>query len=264
MVADVSDSIAASTSAVAGLFPGQGSQTSDLRALVARAVPGLLERCIELVGEDPFERLTESTRFAQPAIYCGSVAGWLEYSALVRPLVALAGHSLGELAALVAAGAIDQYSGLELAVTRGALMAEASEGEVAESMLALLRAEPERAERWPPNMVCGGQRQRARPDRARRSGGSAARGRRGRPRRGRARDAARRRRRLSLPGMAGAVHPTARSSRAWSSQQRLCRSSRGEAAPFEDVREELAQAIIAGALAPDDGGARRLGRPRSS
>ena len=111
-----------STGVIAGLFPGQGSHTSALRDRVARVVPGLLAECIALVGEDPFARVGESTRFAQPAIFCASVAGWKERPAFLHP-IALAGHSLGELSALVAAGALHQASGLRLAVRRGELMA---------------------------------------------------------------------------------------------------------------------------------------------
>jgi malonyl CoA-acyl carrier protein transacylase len=93
------------------------------------------------VGEDPFARVTDSTRFAQPAIFCASVAAWMELREHVRPL-ALAGHSLGELSALVAAGALDPFTGLELAVRRGELMAAAETGE-AEGMLAVLGASDE-------------------------------------------------------------------------------------------------------------------------
>jgi malonyl CoA-acyl carrier protein transacylase len=132
------------TGAIAGLFPGQGSQTSDLRERVAASAPQLLQRCIELVGEDPFERVGESTRFAQPAIFCASVAGFEELREHVDP-VAFAGHSLGELSALVAAEALDPATGLELAVLRGRLMAEAGDGE--EGMLALLGAEQDYPER---------------------------------------------------------------------------------------------------------------------
>jgi [acyl-carrier-protein] S-malonyltransferase len=127
------------TSAViAGLFPGQGSQTSSLGELVSRVVPGLAAECVELVGEDPFARVGDSTRFAQPAIFCASLAGWEQRPRFVRP-VALAGHSLGELSALVAAGALDQSAGLRLAVRRGELMASASAGRE-EGMLAVLGA----------------------------------------------------------------------------------------------------------------------------
>jgi [acyl-carrier-protein] S-malonyltransferase len=132
---------AVSTGVIAGLFPGQGSQQGDLRERVERVLPELSERCIGLVGEDPFERVGDSTRFAQPAIFCASVAGWIELREHVRPL-ALAGHSLGELSALVAAEALDLSSGLELAVRRGELMAASETGE-AEGMLAVLGASDE-------------------------------------------------------------------------------------------------------------------------
>ena len=65
-----------STGAIAGLFPGQGSQTGSLRDEVERVVPELLAQCIALLGEDPLARVAESTRFAQPAIFCASIAGW--------------------------------------------------------------------------------------------------------------------------------------------------------------------------------------------
>jgi malonyl CoA-acyl carrier protein transacylase len=126
---------------IAGLFPGQGSQTSDLREHVERVMPELLEQSIELVGEDPFARVGESTRFAQPAIYCASIASWTERGSLVQP-AALAGHSLGELSALVAAGALEPSSGLELAVRRGELMASVKTREEG-GMLAVLRAQQE-------------------------------------------------------------------------------------------------------------------------
>lgn len=108
------------------LFPGQGSQTDDMRADVERLRPDLLEPCAELVGEDPFEHVDEGTRFQQPAIFCASLAGWERVRAQVTP-VALAGHSLGELAALVAGGALDESDALRLVVARGRLMQEAGE-----------------------------------------------------------------------------------------------------------------------------------------
>jgi [acyl-carrier-protein] S-malonyltransferase len=128
-----------SVGAVAGLFPGQGSHTADLRERVQRVVPEPLEHALDFVGEDPFARVGESTRFAQPAIYCASIAGWTEWRSFVRPF-ALAGHSLGELSALVAAGALDPMSGLEMAAVRGELMASAKTREE-EGMLAVLGGE---------------------------------------------------------------------------------------------------------------------------
>jgi [acyl-carrier-protein] S-malonyltransferase len=119
------------------LFPGQGSQTPEMRDLVAHRAPELLERCIALVGEDPFPRAGESTRFAQPAIFCASLAGW---DALDLDAAAAAGHSLGELAALAAAGVLERDDALRLVVLRGKLMAEA---DTVGSMLALIGASDE-------------------------------------------------------------------------------------------------------------------------
>jgi malonyl CoA-acyl carrier protein transacylase len=127
------------TQAPAALFPGQGSQTPEMRDLVASRAPDLLERCIELVGEDPFPRAGESTRFAQPAIFCASLAGW---DALDLQPSAAAGHSLGELAALAAAGVLERDDALRLVVLRGKLMAEADDSG---SMLALVGATEEEA-----------------------------------------------------------------------------------------------------------------------
>jgi [acyl-carrier-protein] S-malonyltransferase len=119
------------------LFPGQGSQTPEMRDLVAERAPDLLERCTALVGEDPFPRASESTRYAQPAIFCASLAGW---DALDLDAAAAAGHSLGELAALAAAGVLDRDDALRLVVLRGKLMAEA---DTVGSMIALIGATDE-------------------------------------------------------------------------------------------------------------------------
>jgi [acyl-carrier-protein] S-malonyltransferase len=105
------------------LFPGQGSQTDGMQDVVRRTRPELLDLAVEMVGEDPFPRAAEGTNFAQPAIFCASLAGW---HALGRPQGDLmAGHSLGEIAALVAAGALRERDGLELVTLRGRLMQEA-------------------------------------------------------------------------------------------------------------------------------------------
>src|SRR3954453_19754608 len=108
--------------APAVLFPGQGSQTPDMRHVVARRCPDLLERCLDLVGEDPFLRVEESTRFQQPAIFCASWAGW---TALRDEPCAAAGHSLGELAALAAAGVLQLDDALRLRLLPGELDAYA-------------------------------------------------------------------------------------------------------------------------------------------
>ncbi len=126
------------------LFPGQGSQTKDMRALVAAARPDLLDAAIELVGEDPFARVEESTRFAQPAILCASLASWTRLRGYVDP-IALAGHSLGEFSALAAAGAILDHDALRLVVLRGDHMATSGEASGGGTMLALLGASPDAA-----------------------------------------------------------------------------------------------------------------------
>jgi malonyl CoA-acyl carrier protein transacylase len=120
------------------LFPGQGSQTPDMRDLVERVRPDLLELAVSAVGEDPFSRADEGTNFAQPAIFCASLAGW---EALGRPAEAfMAGHSLGELGALVAAGALAEREGLELVALRGRLMHESGLAAGDGSMFAVLGA----------------------------------------------------------------------------------------------------------------------------
>ncbi len=117
----------------ATLFPGQGSQTDGMRATVERIRPDLAELAAELTGDDPFARAADSTRFAQPAIYCASIAAW--EAAPLGEASFMAGHSLGEISALAAAGAISAEDGLRLVALRGRLMDEASdEG----TMLALL------------------------------------------------------------------------------------------------------------------------------
>jgi malonyl CoA-acyl carrier protein transacylase len=120
------------------LFPGQGSQTPTMRDDVERVRPDLLALALECVGEDPFARVGDGTRYAQPAIFCASLAGW---EALGRPEGDyMAGHSLGEVAALVAAGVLSERTGLELVALRGRLMQESGERAGDGGMLALLGA----------------------------------------------------------------------------------------------------------------------------
>ena len=126
------------------VFPGQGSQQPGMRDLVADVRPDLLDAALELVGDDPFERVNESTRFAQPAIFCASLAGWTLIRDDVDP-IAVAGHSLGELSALAAAGVLDEHEALRLVVLRGELMAKSGEDSGGGTMLAVLGAEAEQA-----------------------------------------------------------------------------------------------------------------------
>jgi [acyl-carrier-protein] S-malonyltransferase len=123
------------SSASAVLFPGQGVGDASSRELVAAVRPDLLELVTELVGEDPFERMSEGTAYAQPAVYCASIAG---YEQLGRPGAEyFAGHSLGEVGALAAAGAIEDVDGVRIVVARGRLMADAAERSEPGGMLAV-------------------------------------------------------------------------------------------------------------------------------
>ncbi len=117
------------------VFPGQGSQRAEMRELVECHCPELIDLAIEEVGSDPFERVSEGTSFQQPALYCAAIAGW---KAAGSPEAGwFAGHSLGELAAASAAGAISTPDGLRLAVTRGRAMQKAAEADPG-GMLAVL------------------------------------------------------------------------------------------------------------------------------
>jgi malonyl CoA-acyl carrier protein transacylase len=122
------------------LFPGQGSQTSGMADVTAAERPDLLDQAREELGLDPFDHLAQGTRFAQPAIYCASLAHWRRAGSPAAEM--LAGHSLGELAALVAGGALAAEDGLRLAVVRGRLMEEAGEAHPG-GMLAVLGADEE-------------------------------------------------------------------------------------------------------------------------
>lgn len=117
------------------IFPGQGSQRAEMRDLALLHCPELVDLAIREVGSDPFEHVSEGTSFQQPALYCAALAGW---RAAGSPEAAwFTGHSLGELAAAAAAGAISPEDGLRVAVARGRAMQRAAEGSPG-GMLAVL------------------------------------------------------------------------------------------------------------------------------
>jgi [acyl-carrier-protein] S-malonyltransferase len=121
--------------ASAVLFPGQGVGDASSRELVVAVRPDLLDLATELVGEDPFERMSEGTAYAQPAVYCASVAG---YEQLGRPQAEyFAGHSLGEVGALAAAGGIADADGVRIVVARGRAMEKAADRDAPGGMLAV-------------------------------------------------------------------------------------------------------------------------------
>lgn len=95
-----------------------------MRDVVERERPDLLVAVVEALGEDPLPRLGEGTRFDQPAIFCAGLAG---YERLGRPTPELfAGHSLGELTALTAAGVLNEEDALGLVAARGRATDEAA------------------------------------------------------------------------------------------------------------------------------------------
>jgi [acyl-carrier-protein] S-malonyltransferase len=139
-----------SASRLAFVFPGQGSQSlgmldavpapEDLDRLIdaAEALSGLPLRTI--AAEGPAERLAD-TRASQPLLYLAGL-GWaraLEAVGLEPALVA--GHSLGELAALAYADVFSAEAGLQLVCERARLMAMVGESTPG-SMAAVIGMEP--------------------------------------------------------------------------------------------------------------------------
>ena len=94
----------------------------------------------ELCLENPREELG-LTQFTQPALFVVNAMTWRARSEDGKPAAAfLAGHSLGEYNALLAAGVFDFATGLELVRERGALMGRVSGG----GMAAVIGLSPER------------------------------------------------------------------------------------------------------------------------
>jgi [acyl-carrier-protein] S-malonyltransferase len=117
------------------LFPGQGSHAADMDA-AWRGTP-LFERGLELLGYDPFADLGMGTRVQQPAIFLVCACAWDTHDAgqeddravsapAMAPVIAAAGHSLGEYAALHAAGALGFDDALLLVDERAAAMQDAA------------------------------------------------------------------------------------------------------------------------------------------
>jgi [acyl-carrier-protein] S-malonyltransferase len=121
---------------LAMMFPGQGSQSVGMLADLAAAEPVVKEtfgEASEALGYDlwslcqqgPEERLAE-TEHTQPAMLSAGVAVWRVWLRRNGPRpAALAGHSLGEYSALVAADAIDFRAAVSLVRFRGQAMQRA-------------------------------------------------------------------------------------------------------------------------------------------
>jgi [acyl-carrier-protein] S-malonyltransferase len=131
--------------------PGQGSQSvgmlrafgdshASVRAAYARASAALGFDLWALVAEGPAERLN-TTEFTQPAMLVADVATYEIWCAQggATP-VAVAGHSLGEFAALVCAGSLQFEDAVRLVHFRGQIM-QAAVAEGAGAMAVLLGLE---------------------------------------------------------------------------------------------------------------------------
>lgn len=113
------------------LFPGQGSQTvgmlsghdaPEIAATFNEASSILGWDVVRLVKEGPPEELNKTER-TQPALLAASIAVWRLWHAQGKPApAALAGHSLGEYSALVAAGVLGFSDALKIVELRGQLM----------------------------------------------------------------------------------------------------------------------------------------------
>ncbi|HYN78040.1 MAG TPA: ACP S-malonyltransferase [Lamprocystis sp. (in: g-proteobacteria)] len=117
----------------AACFPGQGSQSVGMLDALAAAFPQVRDTYAEaaealgrdlwaLVSQGPREAL-DQTENTQPAMLAAGISVWRVWRAQGGPMPTLmAGHSLGEYAALVAADAMTLADGVRLAADRAAFM----------------------------------------------------------------------------------------------------------------------------------------------
>ena len=118
------------------MFPGQGSQKVGMMAAVAD-LPGVrqtFDTCSEAIGEDLWKLAAEGpedqlnlTENTQPALLAASVSLYRLWAADNPAPDLVAGHSLGEYSALVAADCLDLEDAARLVRRRGQLMQQAVE-----------------------------------------------------------------------------------------------------------------------------------------
>lgn len=124
---------------LAFVFPGQGSQSvgmmqgwgdrAEVRATFAEASDALGQDLWALVTDGPAELLNQTVN-TQPAMLAADIAAWRVWQAAGGATPALlAGHSLGEYAALIAANALDFSDAIRLVRFRAeAMQAAVPEG----------------------------------------------------------------------------------------------------------------------------------------
>ena len=137
---------------LAFVFPGQGSQSvgmmagyaglSQIDETMAAADAALGAAITALIANGPAEELNVTTN-TQPAMLAGDVAVWNAWLAAGGPKpVLVAGHSLGEYAALVASGSLDFVSAMKLVKARSQAMQDAVPAGIG-GMAAVLGIEPD-------------------------------------------------------------------------------------------------------------------------
>ena len=139
------------TRALALVFPGQGSQSIGMLAELSELHPSIkatFEEASDGAGADLWalsqagpEEMLGRTEYTQPALLAAGIAVWRlwQQQGGATPAV-LAGHSLGEYTALVAAGALSLKDGAHLVRIRGQLMQDAAPAGVG-AMAAVLGAD---------------------------------------------------------------------------------------------------------------------------
>jgi [acyl-carrier-protein] S-malonyltransferase len=159
---------------VAFCFPGQGSLAAGMGSEIAAAVPEAMDvftrgseasglDLVHLCFDGPESELVQ-TEVQQPALVATSLAVLAAIRARGIKPDFVVGHSVGEFAALAAAGAIKMEEAIALVRERGLAMAEAAKMNPG-SMAAILGLDDEIVERicrrilnvWPANYNCPGQ-----------------------------------------------------------------------------------------------------------
>ena len=130
------------------VFPGQGSQSLGMGEALFGDYPDLVAKADSILGyslktlclEDPEGKLN-LTQYTQPALFAVTALEYLKQrdETAEKPDY-LAGHSLGEYAALFVAGAFDFETGIRLVQKRGELMGKAQGG----GMVAVIGLNPQR------------------------------------------------------------------------------------------------------------------------
>jgi [acyl-carrier-protein] S-malonyltransferase len=138
---------------IAVIFPGQGTQTTGMGALwrdhpawsvVDRADAALGEPLSWLIRDAPAEQLAR-TRDAQLAVLLTSLVVWEAVRERIEAPIVFAGHSLGQVTALIASGALPLEEGVQFAARRAELTQSAADVHPGR-MAALLGASLEQAE----------------------------------------------------------------------------------------------------------------------